>query len=326
MPNNKIAVVIPFFQREAGLLRRAIDSILAQAITEMPLIIVVDDGSPVRPEPELSDIIARHQIIIVRQANRGVAAARNRALDELPNSTEIVAFLDSDDWWSPGHLQKLTIAFDAGADFYFCNYKRGVGAVTIFELCAPDLLSVPPFCADQNIAWLEDDLLDRVVGNSPLAPSTCAYRVMKSPHVRFDPRFRRACEDRKFFAELSLHLQRIAFSRDCDVNYGEGVNIFGNAVWGTIEGVERVLDTMRFHRDLKVRFPLSERQHLWNEAALVALDSEFAEHLIVTSFKSRRVPATLAFEYLRLRPSMPRVLGRVAAKLFWQKLRSLPLA
>ena len=47
MSDPTIAVIIPYFQREAGILRRALASVFAQTNAPSWEIIVVDDGSPV---------------------------------------------------------------------------------------------------------------------------------------------------------------------------------------------------------------------------------------------------------------------------------------
>ena len=44
--SENIAVVIPFFPREPGLLSRAVRSVLEQRDVGDPLIFVVDDSSP----------------------------------------------------------------------------------------------------------------------------------------------------------------------------------------------------------------------------------------------------------------------------------------
>ena len=54
MATPTIAVIIPFFQREAGILGRALKSIADQNYPNSALyVIVVDDGSPVSAESEI---------------------------------------------------------------------------------------------------------------------------------------------------------------------------------------------------------------------------------------------------------------------------------
>ncbi len=77
----------------------AIDSVLNQQFKAYELI-VVDDGST----DETAEILAGYKtaITVIRQANRGVSAARNKGI--LSAQGDLVAFLDSDDLWEPEKL------------------------------------------------------------------------------------------------------------------------------------------------------------------------------------------------------------------------------
>ncbi|HPL76559.1 MAG TPA: glycosyltransferase family A protein, partial [Paludibacteraceae bacterium] len=81
MENPLVSVIIPVYNMEA-FLAEAIDSVLASTYPNFE-IIVVDDGST-----DQSPVIAQHyserdtRIRFYRQSNRGVAAARNLALQE----------------------------------------------------------------------------------------------------------------------------------------------------------------------------------------------------------------------------------------------------
>lgn len=90
----RVSAVIPCKDR-LNLLDRALTSIAAQTVPPDE-IVVVDDGS----DPPLT--LARDYptpIILIRQSNRGPAAARNRGIDRA--SGEWIALLDSDDTWMP---------------------------------------------------------------------------------------------------------------------------------------------------------------------------------------------------------------------------------
>src|SRR4051812_39010298 len=103
-----ISVIIPFYQRSHGLLTRTVQSVLNQTTTVPWHIIVVDDGSPINAETELMPLRAalNGRLTLIHQANAGAASARNRALDNVCPGTDIVAFLDSDDVWEEGHLDR----------------------------------------------------------------------------------------------------------------------------------------------------------------------------------------------------------------------------
>ena len=90
------SVVIPVFNRQ-NFIARAIESVLSQTFKEFELI-VVDDGST----DNTAKIAARYPIRLLRQPNRGVAAARNAGIKAARG--QIIAFLDSDDEWKKEHL------------------------------------------------------------------------------------------------------------------------------------------------------------------------------------------------------------------------------
>jgi succinoglycan biosynthesis protein ExoW len=129
-------VVIPYFQRTPGLLARAVRSALDQTGVETPLIVVVDDGSPhpARLEIESFSEAERKTIVLIEQRNGGVSVARNRAIDAMPETVDIIAFLDPDDAWHTGHLANGNIALGRGAALYFTDYIRPGATRSTFEL------------------------------------------------------------------------------------------------------------------------------------------------------------------------------------------------
>ena len=94
----RITGVIPVRDR-AGLVGRAIESVLAQEGPSFELI-VVDDGSSDATPAMLSGYGER--IVAVRQEPTGRSAARNTGIERARG--EWIAFLDSDDAWLPGKL------------------------------------------------------------------------------------------------------------------------------------------------------------------------------------------------------------------------------
>ena len=93
-----VSVIIPTYNR-AQMLRQAVDSALEQDYPRTE-ILVIDDGSADETPIMLADYEDR--IRFFRQENTGVSAARNLGIRA--SRGELIAFLDSDDYWLPGKL------------------------------------------------------------------------------------------------------------------------------------------------------------------------------------------------------------------------------
>ena len=96
-----ISVIIPVYN-VAGFLRQAVDSALAQTCRDIE-VIVVDDGSTDCSADTLRDL-DDPRLRVIREEHAGSAAARNAGLRSA--SGELVAFLDADDLWAPGNLER----------------------------------------------------------------------------------------------------------------------------------------------------------------------------------------------------------------------------
>ena len=114
MPAPRVSVIVPVYNRPVYV-RQAIVSALAQECPGGFEIVVVDDGSTDETPAVLASYGA--QIRVVRQANGGVARARNAGLEAARG--EFFALLDSDDVWRPGKLAAQVELLDAnpGAGF-----------------------------------------------------------------------------------------------------------------------------------------------------------------------------------------------------------------
>lgn len=97
-----ISVIVPVYNGEA-FIAQAIESILAQEYEPLE-IIVVDDGSTDQTAAVVQQFGARVQYHA--QANSGSSAARNCGVGLAQGAW--LAFLDADDLWTPGKLQKQT--------------------------------------------------------------------------------------------------------------------------------------------------------------------------------------------------------------------------
>jgi cellulose synthase/poly-beta-1,6-N-acetylglucosamine synthase-like glycosyltransferase len=126
----EVAIIVPYFQREAGILRRCLAAIFAQKLNPRVglHVIVVDDSSPRPADEELHiKIPERVTVVVVMRSNGGPAAARNSGLDHVPRGTDFVAFIDSDDTWRDDHIQRAVDALGTSNDLYFSDHLQWGG-------------------------------------------------------------------------------------------------------------------------------------------------------------------------------------------------------
>lgn len=96
-----ISVIIPTYNRYS-FLEKAVKSVLKQSLRDFELIIV-DDGSDDGTEKVVQSF-GDTRIRYFFQKNQGVSAARNKGIIE--SKGDVVAFLDSDDYWKEAKLKK----------------------------------------------------------------------------------------------------------------------------------------------------------------------------------------------------------------------------
>ncbi len=129
---NSISAIIPTYNR-AGLLPRAVESVLVQMEPGDELI-VVDDGST----DNTREVVARYgdRVKYLLTENGGCGAARNAGVKIA--TRPLVAFLDSDDEWLPEHnlVLRSVMAARPGLLFAFSNFRTryAEGTVRSFSL------------------------------------------------------------------------------------------------------------------------------------------------------------------------------------------------
>jgi len=119
-----VSVIVPTYNRRETI-QAAIASVQQQTFSDWELI-VVDDGST----DNTADLIegSDPRLVLIRQENQGVNAARNTAMLRARGS--YIAFLDSDDEWLPHHLELSMAFFRAfpGEDFLSGEFSEDAGS------------------------------------------------------------------------------------------------------------------------------------------------------------------------------------------------------
>lgn len=248
---------------------------------------VVDDESPYPVDEELAPLDAgwRQRITVVKQPNAGPGGARNTGLDHVPAESEYVAFLDSDDCWTPDHLDNACRGMsEFNADCYFASITGGDGfgyhfgiadlekTETVTRLSqAPLMVEIPELSRVMLKDWGFLHLSCMVIGR----------RLFRS--IRFEAELRLAAEDVLFFCDCVLAAQRVILCGAAGAVRGEGVNIFHGIDSDSPQFLKQqfntwvALDTLegRFARrpveiaSIRAFKTTARHQALWSQARLV---------------------------------------------------------
>jgi glycosyltransferase involved in cell wall biosynthesis len=113
-------IIVPTHERPL-LLRRTLQSLIAQTYTDFTVIIVADAATYIPPYEEMLALQGRYTYLI-RSGVPGPAESRNMGL-ALANS-RYVMFLDDDDSLEPTHLESLARHVgDKSPELLFCDFK-----------------------------------------------------------------------------------------------------------------------------------------------------------------------------------------------------------
>jgi CDP-glycerol glycerophosphotransferase len=138
-----LSVIVPAYRVQAYL-DECLDSILGQAFSDVE-VIAVDDCSPDRTGELLDEVAARDpRVRVIHLAqNVGLGRARNAGLDAATGT--YVWFVDSDDWITPGCLEKIAARLAATEpDVLVVDYARTYWNLRAVRNTAGHLLAGAP--------------------------------------------------------------------------------------------------------------------------------------------------------------------------------------
>ena len=244
-----MSVVVPFYKTPFLLLRRCLDSILAQSFQDFELL-VIDDGSgddyaAIRRGDEEKDPRVR----FVVKENAGVASARNRGIDEARG--ECLVFVDSDDYVDGYFVEGLWRAMQGTDVLPEC--EMALCAVTEMEFPMEDFLynesmffSLPSrFSGLQYINFSVNKMY--------------RTRILKEHHIRF-PLDVKMGEDALFLAQYYPHCRLIRCKREAWYHYvlylESAMRAYKPLYWQWEKQVIRK-DWELFHR-----YPLARREEM----------------------------------------------------------------
>ena len=204
-----ISVVIPLYNKEA-LIGRTLESVLAQSYRDFE-VVVVDDGSR-DGSAAVVESFDDPRIRLIRQANTGVSAARNRGIAEARG--EFIALLDADDIWRENYLQTQ---FELTQKYPQCDvFATGYEFIDEFGKVSPLILRNMPFSEEEGV--LTDYFHVASTSHPPLWTSIVMARKSALEVVEGFPVGIVSGEDLLTWARLACRYQ-IAYSRRVVAQY-----------------------------------------------------------------------------------------------------------
>lgn len=207
-----VSVIIPVYKTEKYL-PRCIDSLLAQTLQDLE-VILVDDGSPDNSGQICDDYAAMHpHIHVIHKENGGPQLARIAGMQAAKG--KYLAFLDSDDYVLPDMFAPMAEqAEQHDADMVAVGFIRDFG-----DRLEPYSNAVPSgVYRGAQLTWLWDNaIFNTDIMSQALAP--CVWNKL----------FRRdtmlpillSCDDKLSFGEDALHTFATLFSSHCVVIMNE---------------------------------------------------------------------------------------------------------
>ncbi|MDM8268300.1 glycosyltransferase family A protein [Barnesiella viscericola] len=209
-----ISVVIPLYNKEKQI-AHTIQSVFNQTFQDFE-VVIVDDGSTDESAAEVEKF-CDSRIRLIHQKNAGVAAARNRGIEEAKG--DLIAFLDADDEWKPEYLATQYHLSQKYPDcnVFACNYEfRNIeGKVT------PTIIRKLPFTGEDGI--LSNYFEVASCSHPPLWTSSIVVKKQAIQAIGGFPVGIRSGEDLLTWARLAVNGQ-IAYSKKVKAIYdlGEG--------------------------------------------------------------------------------------------------------
>lgn len=105
------SIIIPLYNKEKHI-KATLQSVFEQTLTNFE-IIIVNDGSTDN-SLAVVDSIKDERIKLFSIENQGVSCARNYGISKA--SSNLIAFLDADDYWFPNHLEQLRALYEKFPD------------------------------------------------------------------------------------------------------------------------------------------------------------------------------------------------------------------
>lgn len=207
--DRRIAVIIPAYNAAAYVIE-ALESIVVPASMRVRAV-VIDDGSTDDTAARVTEWSRSSalDVLLIAQANSGQSVARNSGI--LAVDEPFIAFLDADDVFLPGHLERLMGALDACPEALvaFDDAEQfdatGTVPITMLERAADVIATVNSTeVGDTGVRLLGDGLFQSLLAGNWIAPSTWLLRRRALAACGLFDAALLTGEDREFALRLAL--------------------------------------------------------------------------------------------------------------------------
>ncbi len=202
--NIKVSVVVPVYQVPHALLTRCLDSLEAQTLKEIEVLLVFDE-----PAEEYLPVVDAYRdrlpLQVLQQAHGGVSAARNRGMDHARGAW--ISFVDSDDWIdSPMLARQLEAAQANQADLVMSELTMDYGAVSQPRSYQPQ----SQLFEGAEKRRFEQDVLKPQTGAGFVTAKLFRRTLLEERNLRFREELS-AAEDAEFMFRVACAAQRIFY-------------------------------------------------------------------------------------------------------------------
>lgn len=321
-----VAVIIPYYQKERDILSKSVQSVLMQTDLESVnfQIIIIDDSSPIGANKALPDEIkALPYVVILEQQNKGPAGARNTGLNAVPAHTRYIAFLDSDDVWTPNHLSNAIKALEAGYDFYFSDFYQLDQDVTAFNRAKRINVNNHPllFVECEYLHSYQGSMKTQIITGNIIGTPTVVYRFALNQKLRFREDLVRAGEDYLFWLELNKVSSLVVFSSLPECVCGKGVNVYSGTKFGSEEYIELVYFEAKYRKTILREFSLDSTEKSKLKSKIKEQHINLLRALLQSIRRGYLIDKRIFWAYLKMNPEFVYYLPFNLIKIVTEKLR-----
>ncbi len=311
-PSPKVSIIMPAYNT-AHLIERALESVFAQSFRDFEMVIV-NDGSP--DTVELEKVLAPYQdkIVYIKQQNKRAAGARNTGIRQAKG--EFLAFLDSDDTWTPDHLESQMGQFELDPTLGLV-YSNGILEV---PGSARNFMEI---CPSTGPATFDALVVERC--QIPVSTVVARKRALEKAGL-FDETLAR-CDDYDMWLRTAFWGAKIGYSKKVQARFsGVRPGALGASSVKMIEAYWKILEkaiqtlpltdsqkTLVSHRALEIRahYLLAEGKLCLQEGKLSEARKFFSE----SNLQLQRPKLSLLLLALKIAPGATRSLVALANRI-----------